>query len=235
MAIPPGEAHSITLPIVFILDCDNTLLDNDTLKADMDRRLGEQFGEETRARFWAVYEAVREETGTVDLPLTFERLRPSLPDEQTFEQLRAVIMDYPFETQLYPNTLATLRHLHAIGLPVIVSDGDSSYQPRKIDRSGLADAVDNQVIIYIHKEEHLAEIQTRWPASFYVLVDDKPRILAETKRLRPDRFVTVLVRQGHYASAGSEGPYTPTPDIILDSIGELRQLDVTTLERHLAR
>jgi len=95
--------------------------------------------------------------------------------------------------------------------------------------------VDNQVIIYIHKEEHLDEIQTRWPAAFYVIVDDKPRILAETKRLRPDRFVTVLVRQGHYASAASDNSYSPAPDIILESIGELRQLDVTTLERHLAR
>ena len=234
MASSQGAALSALPPVVFILDCDNTLLDNDALKADMDRQLGATFGEAARARFWAVYEEVRQETGTVDLPLTFERLRPSLPDEETFERLRAVIMDYPFKTKLYPDTLAVLQHLHTIGLPVIVSDGDSSYQPRKIDRSGLADAVDNQVVIYIHKEEHLDEIQTRWPAAFYVMVDDKPRILAETKRQRPDRFVTVLVQQGHYASATPDATYTPAPDITLDNIGEARRLDVTTLARHLA-
>src|SRR5439155_14220188 len=142
-------------------------------------------------RFWQEYEEVRRLTGVVDLPLTFERFASSVPRAGVIDQVRALVMDYPFERRLYPDTLDTLRYLRAIGLPTIVSDGDTAYQPRKIERSGLAEAVNWQVVIYAHKEDHLSEIMERWPGRYYVMVDDKARILAALKRLQPDRLVTV--------------------------------------------
>jgi FMN phosphatase YigB (HAD superfamily) len=219
-------------PIVFLLDCDNTLLDNDTLKADMAAQLHALLGQELSERFWQKYEEVRRLTGIVDLPLTFERIAPLLSNANTIQHVEALVMDYPFERRLYPETLETLRYLRAIGLPVIVSDGDTVYQPRKIERSRLAEAVNGQVVIYAHKEDHLQEITERWPGRYYVVVDDKARILAAVKRLHPDRFVTVQVLQGHYASASAQ--FAPPPDITIAHIGELRALGPSDFERYLA-
>jgi FMN phosphatase YigB (HAD superfamily) len=216
-------------PIVFILDCDNTLLDNDRVKTDMDTRLKEIIGDTLTARFWQVYEEVRKSRGTVDLPDTFVEFRAELPDDETLERVRSAIMDFPFASRLFPATPATLRYLSAVGQPVIVSDGDSVYQPRKIELSGLAGAVDGQWVVYTHKENHLDEVMRRWPADFYVMVDDKARILAETKRRRPDRFVTVHILKGHY----SREVYTPAPDITLNDIGGLQSLDLEALRAYL--
>jgi FMN phosphatase YigB (HAD superfamily) len=141
-------------------------------------------------------------------------------------------MDYPFDRRLYPETLATLRYLKTIGLPTIVSDGDSVYQARKIERSGLAEAVDWQVVIYAHKEDHLQEVIDRWPAQYYVMVDDKARILAAVKRFMPDRFVTVQVTQGHYAKAYVR--FAPSPDITIAHIGDLAALGPADFARYLA-
>lgn len=219
-----------TAPVVFILDCDNTLLDNDRVKSDMDMRLRELLGEQLADRFWQVYENVRDQAGTVDLPMTFEAFRADLPDDATLEQVRAAIMDYPFATRLFPATLATIRSMSALGEPIIVSDGDSVYQPHKIERSGLAAAVDGQWVVYIHKEDHLDEIMTRWPAEFYVMVDDKARILAETKRRLPNRFVTAHILHGHYSGES----YSPAPDLTLSDIGDMQAFDVAALRHYLA-
>ena len=227
-ALPPTTPPQPN-PVVFILDCDNTLLDNDRVKADMDERLRALLGEPLTLRFWQVYEDVRLREGVVDLPRTFDAFRADLPDIATLDAVRAAIMEFPFAQRLFPATLATLAHLRQIGLPVIVSDGDTVYQPLKIERSGLAEAVRGEWIIYVHKEEHLDEIMARWPAEFYVMVDDKARILAETKRLLPQRFVTVHILQGHYA----DQRYTPSPDITLRAIGDLQALDLPTLRSHL--
>jgi FMN phosphatase YigB (HAD superfamily) len=219
--------------VVFLLDVDNTLLDNDRLKDDLARNLRELLGDTPAAQFWDEYEVVRQATGVVDLPLTFERFERHVPDADRMAAVRAIIMDYPFATCLYPETLATLAHLWTLGRPVIVSDGDTTYQPHKIEQSGLAQAVEWQVVIYAHKEEHLDEILARWPASYYVIVDDKPRILAETKRRMPDRFVTVQVMQGHYALSGER--FTPAPDLTCAAIGELQRLTLADLATHLER
>jgi hypothetical protein len=217
--------------VVFLLDCDNTLLDNDAVKDDMDARLHTILGPELTHRFWMTYEQVRKDADTVDLPLTFERFEQYCPDPGTMAQIRAAVMGYPFATRLYPETLETLRYLHEIGTPVIVSDGDTVYQPLKIERSGLQAAVNGQVVIYIHKEDHVAEIMARWPAPFYVVVDDKGRILVTLKHMHPDRFVTVHVLQGHYAHA--DEPLVPAPDITVPSIGELRRYTVEDFRRYL--
>jgi hypothetical protein len=219
-------------PIVFLLDCDNTLLDNDTLKADMAAQLRALLGQDMSERFWQEYEEVRRLTGIVDLPLTFERFAPMAPKAGLVQQVEALVMEYPFERRLFPDTLETVRYLRTIGLPVIVSDGDTAYQPRKIERSGLAEAVNWQVVIYAHKEDHLSEIMARWPGRYYVIVDDKARILAEFKRRLPDRFVTVHVLQGHYASASAQ--FAPPPDITIAHIGELQALRPADFARYLA-
>lgn len=217
--------------IVFILDCDNTLLDNDGVKADMDAELKRLLGVERAIDFWAVYEDVREQEGIVDLPKTFEKFGAQLNDGALLDQVRSAIMDFPFAKRLFPETLATLTYLHTVGTPVIVSDGDTVYQPRKIEQSGLADAVQGQWVVYAHKENDLDEVMHRWPADLYVMVDDKARILADCKRLEPGRFVTVHILQGHYANE----TYTPSPDMTYHNIGELRTLDLTNLRQYLAQ
>ena len=216
-------------PAVFILDCDNTLLDNDAVKSDMDAQLKALLGDALTTRFWEVYEQVRDREGVVDLPRTFEAFAPEVGDPSTLDAVRVAIMDYSFAQRLFPDALATIAHLRTMGLPVIVSDGDMVYQPRKLERSGLSAAVQGEWVIFTHKEEHLDQVMALWPADFYVMVDDKPRILAETKRLLPTRFVTVQILQGHYAV----GEYTPAPDITLRHIGDLRTLDLPTLRSHL--
>ena len=217
--------------VAFLLDCDNTLLDNDAVKDGMDARLHAVLGPELTRRFWMVYEQVRKDADGVNLPMTFERFQSYCPDAETMVKVRAAIMEYPFASGLFPETMETLRYLHQIGTPVIVSDGDQVYQPLKIERSGLAAAVNGQVVIYTHKEDHVQEIMARWPAPFYVAVDDKGRILSTLKRMLPDRFVTVHVLKGHYAHAGE--PLSPPPDITIGSIGELRRYTVDDFRRYL--
>ncbi|HEX6541753.1 MAG TPA: hypothetical protein VF040_08370 [Ktedonobacterales bacterium] len=217
--------------VVFLLDCDNTLLDNDTVKIDMDAQLRQLLGKTMAETFWTEYEAVRQLTGTVDLPLTFERFEERHPEPESGVRLRSIIMDYPFASRVFPETMATIAHLKTLGLPTIVSDGDSVYQPHKIEHSGLAEAVNWQVVIYVHKEDHIDDIMARWPASFYVAVDDKGRILTALKRRMPHRFVTVQVMEGHYAAKGA--PETPPPDIAIASIGELMSFTVEDFRAHL--
>ena len=226
-----GETAAPQWEVVFLLDCDNTLLDNDAVKADMDAQLRALLGPEMANTFWTQYEEVRILVGSVDLPLTFERFDERHPDPAVAAQLRAIIMDYPFASRVYPETMATIAHLKTLGLPAILSDGDSLYQPRKIEQSGLAEAVNYQAVIYTHKEEHIEEVMARWPARLYVVVDDKGRILSALKRGWPDRFVTVQVTQGHYAQ--SEAPETPPPDIAIGGIGALQYLTLADFRAHL--
>lgn len=226
-------AHAAPVgPAAFIFDVDNTLLDNDALKEDLDTRLRAMLGEELNQRFWQVYEQVRAETGTVDFPLTFERFCPYLQSDEELARVRSLIMDYPFAERLYPGALSLLQYVRSIAFASIVSDGDSVYQPLKIERSGLAAAVEGHVLIYVHKEEHLDEIMRLWPAPFYVMVDDKARILSATKKLWPDRFVTIHVRQGHYGIDPER--FDPAPDITVDGIADVRRFSLADLRRHLA-
>lgn len=226
-----SATKSSVVTAVFIMDCDNTLLDNDALKADLSSRLRALLGPERNARLWTIYEHVRAETGVVDYPRTIERFAPEEHDDKLLEAVKAVVMDYPFAERLYPETLPTLAHVRTIAFPTIVSDGDQVYQPLKIQRSGLAAAVDEHVLVYAHKQQHLDEIMALWPALFYVMVDDKASILADTKAQYPDRFVTVWVRQGHYGLEPNVP--TPAPDVTLARIGDVRGLRLDTLRAHL--
>lgn len=209
--------------LVFLLDVDNTLIDNDKVKSDLDAHLKVELGPALTARFWELYEQAREETGVVDIPLALDRLRQQTPlsemDEQTYEHVHSIFDNYPFFDALYPNTLETLQYLRTLGLTVIVSDGDMCFQAEKIFNSSLAEAVEGRVLIYVHKQEHLDEILQHYPADHYAMVDDKPQILADSKAILGNRLTTVFVQQGKYAL---KKPSNFTPDISVSQIGDLR-------------
>ena len=211
-------------PLVFLLDVDNTLLDNDAIKKDWDEQLQVELGPKLTTRFWEMYEQARKERGVVDIPLALSRLREQTPstelDEQLYQHARSLFFDYPFYKRLYPYTIETLEHLRTMGLTVIVSDGDLVFQTEKIIKSHLAEAVEGRVLLFTHKQEHLDEIMRAYAADHYVMVDDHPQILSDSKRIMRDRLTTVFVKQGHYAADGL--PEGFVPDLTLPHIGDLR-------------
>lgn len=207
--------------IVFLLDVDNTLLNNDQLKADLAQRILHLLGPERAERFWQIYEQVRAQNHFVDYPATVERVAQEYGDSRLGQRLNELLSTIPFRSYVYPEVMATIDYLKVLGTPVILSDGDPVFQPRKIRESGLYAAVDGNVIISVHKEQELDEVFAHYPADRYVIVDDKPRILSVLERDCPSEFTTVLVLQGHYAQIGA---YTPRPDFVIAHIGDLRQL-----------
>jgi FMN phosphatase YigB (HAD superfamily) len=209
--------------LVFLLDVDNTLLDNDFVKDDLARHMRGFLGPDEERRFWELYEAVRQERDVVDFPLTLERFHEGFKDEPRFNKLAHLLNDYRFDRHLYPHALDTIRHLRSLGQTVIVSDGDTVFQPRKIREAGITEAVDGQVFVYTHKEQSIAEVLDRVPGDRYVMVDDKRRILASLKSAYPDTFGTVHVLQGHYAHADED--LEPAPDIEVPAIGDLRRFE----------
>ena len=210
--------------IVFLIDVDNTLIDNDRIKDDIDKALKVELGETLTARYWDLYEKARHEEGFVDIPLALKWLREQTPlsemDEQTYLHVHSIIDNYPFYEALFPHTLETLRYLETMGLTVIVSDGDLYYQVKKIVRSGLAEAVGGRVLIYTHKQEHLQEILQRYPADHYAMIDDRPDILTDSRAIMGKILTTVFVEQGKYAAG--EKPPNFAPDIHVLHIGDLR-------------
>lgn len=210
--------------LVFLFDVDNTLIDNDRFSADLAAQLEERFGEEGRARYQAIDKALRADVGYADYLGALQRLRGQASSHD-FMEMSFFLLDYPFDERRFPGVLETIDHLRQIGTPVIMSDGDTVFQPRKVRRAGLWDAFRGEVLIYVHKEEMLDDMQSKYPADHYVMVDDKPRILVSMKKLLGDRVTTVFVRQGHYAAgAGKELEETP-PDITVDAVAELAGID----------
>jgi len=210
--------------LAFLLDVDNTLLDNDAVKADLSRRLEQLMGSEHATQFWTVYEDVRRASDFVDFPRTLSQFRARHPDAVGFPQVADLVLGYPYAEARYPRALETIKHLRTLGQVVIVSDGDPVYQAAKIARAGLAAAVD-EVVLYAHKENHFDELRARFPAERHIVIDDKPRILATAKHLLGDTARTVFVRQGAYAAA-DEQRY-PAADISVDRIAELLDLGAT--------
>jgi FMN phosphatase YigB (HAD superfamily) len=209
--------------VVFLLDVDNTLLDNDSVAADLRRHLTDTFGEERQERYWAFFEELRAELGYADYLGALQRFRLAYPHETGLIQASTWLIDYPFAERLYPGALDVIAHLRELGQPVILTDGDVVFQPRKIARSGIHAAVEGQVLLYIHKEEELDEVERRYPADHYVLVDDKLRILAAVKQAWGDRVTTVFPRQGHYALDPEVLASYPPADISVDRIGDLQR------------
>ncbi|MFC5743289.1 HAD family hydrolase [Dyella tabacisoli] len=206
--------------VVFLLDVDNTLLDNDRFADDVSARLEQAFGRAQRERYWAIYNELRDASGYADYLAALQRFRDGLDNDPALLQMSAFLLEYPFAERLYPQALDVITHLHTLGQPVILSDGDVVFQPRKIQRAGLWDAFHGEVLIYLHKERMLAAMQRRYPATHYVMVDDKPNLLAKMKQSLGEKLTTVFVHQGHYAAAAT-AEISPAPDIDIACIGEL--------------
>ena len=216
-------------PVVFLIDVDNTLLDNDRVIVDLNRHLTEAFGAKRQERYWAIFEELRAELGYADYLGALQRYRAENPRDPNFLEVSSYLVDYPFANRLFPGSLDALEHLRAFGPTVILSDGDVVFQPRKVRRSGLHEAVEGRVLIYIHKEEELDDVEKRYPARHYVLVDDKLRILTAVKKAWGSRLTTVFPRQGHYALDPKVVASNPPADITIERIGELAMHDLTTL------
>ncbi len=203
---------------MFLLDVDNTLLDNDRVKEDIRSAVASLVADDRATGFWSLYEEVRGEQGVVDFPETLRRFRRAFPDEPRAEDVDRTVLSVPFERYLYPRAMEVVARLWTIGEVAILSDGDRVYQPSKIARAGLLLAMRGNVLIYEHKEDHLAEVQRRFPARHYAHVDDRPTLLARTKLGLGSSATTVHVRQGHYTS---EAPSGPPPDVAVERIADL--------------
>ena len=216
-------------PLVFLIDVDNTLLDNDRVEADLKEHLEREFGTECSRRYWEIFEALRAELGYADYLGALQRYRLSHMNDPSLLLMSAFLVDYPFEQRLYPQVFEVIRHLDTFGQAVILSDGDVVFQPRKVQRSGLWRAVQGRVLIYIHKEKMIDAISERFPATHYVLVDDKLRILQAMKRILGERLTTVFPRQGKYAFDPNNIRDYAAADITVESIGDLLGQDFSAL------
>ena len=212
---------------VFLLDVDNTLLDNDRFAQDLGERLESAFGAAERARYWEIFGRRREALGLADYLGALQDFRTGLDDNPQLLGMSDFLLEYPFASRLFPQALAAVAHLRTLGLPVVLSDGDIVFQPRKIHRSGVWAAVEGRVLIYLHKEKMLEHMQQRYPAKQYVMVDDKANLLAAMKSALGARLTTVFVRQGHYALAAESKSAEPAPDLVIGRIGDLLNHDLT--------
>ncbi|MBV6273619.1 HAD family hydrolase [Alcaligenaceae bacterium CGII-47] len=217
---------------VFLFDVDNTLLNNDQVTADLKQHLIKQFGTESARRYWEIFEDLRAELGYTDYLGALQRYREDLMTDPKLLLMSSFLLEYPFADRLYPGALAVLARLAQCGCTVILSDGDAVFQPHKVQRSGLWDAVGGRVLIYIHKEKMLDAVMTRYPAQHYVMVDDKLRILAAMKALLGDRLTTVFPQQGHYAcDAENIRLYPWAADITVQHIGDLLDIDLSVFSQ----
>jgi hypothetical protein len=211
--------------LVFLFDVDNTLLDNDAVQDDLKAHLAENYGAAARDRYWQILEELRSALGYVDYLGALERYRVEALHRPEILRMSGWLVDYPFAERLYPGALAALAHARRWGPTVILSDGDAVFQPRKVERAGLWRAVEDRVLIYIHKESELADVERFYPARHYVLIDDKLRILAAVKSIWHARVTTVFVRQGHYAGDAEALARYPSADVTLERIGDFATLD----------
>src|SRR5712672_2946652 len=216
---------------VFLVDVDNTLLDNDHIQADLKRHLEREFGVACRDRYWAILEELFTDLGYRDYLGALQRYRVEHPQDIHLLSMSSFLVDYPFANRLYPGSLDVLERFRSWGRTVILSDGDVVFQPRKVERSGIFEAVEGHVLIYIHKEAELEDVEQRYPARRYVLVDDKPRILAAVKEVWRDRVTTVLPRQGQYANDAAVVASLPAADLTVERVGDLLSFDFAALVR----
>ena len=210
--------------VVFLVDVDNTLFDNDRFIADLTARLDRDFGMSERQRYWSIFGELRDSLGYADYLGALQQFRSDNRDEVKLLQMSNYFLEYPFVEHLYQDAVKVVGQLGSVGLTVVLSDGDIVFQPRKILRSGLWDAFSGRVLIYIHKEEMLEDVQKRYPAKHYVMVDDKPFLLAKMKQKMASLLTTVFVRQGHYANESVGKLIEPFPDILIDHISDLSDL-----------
>ena len=207
--------------IVFLFDVDNTLLDNDRVTADLKRHLEQQVGPERQQRYWDIFEQLRTELGYADYLGALQRYRIEYPHDPSLLTVSHFFINYPFATRLYPDSLDAVEYVKQWGTAVVLSDGDVVFQPLKVEHSGIYEAVNGKVLIYIHKEKELEDVERRCPADHYVLIDDKIRILSDVKKIWGAKVTTVFPRQGHYALDPKIVNAYPPADITINRIGEL--------------
>jgi hypothetical protein len=218
-----------TPDIVFLFDIDNTLVDNDRVQADLKQHLATTYGPDARDRYWEILEQQRTELGYVDYLGALERYRIEAMHRPEILRMSNWMIDYPFADRLYPGAMDAVRHVRQWGLPVVLSDGDAVFQPRKVERSGIWQEFEGRVLIYIHKEEELDDVERLFPARHYVLIDDKLRILATVKKIWGDRVTTIFPKQGHYALDPAVLTQYPPADVELAAIGDLVKYDLKRL------
>ena len=211
--------------MVVLFDVDNTLLDNDRVTTDLRQHLEKEVGPRRGQQYWTIFEQLRRDLGYVDYLGALQRYRVEFPRDPHLLTVSRFLVNYPFAERLFPQALEVVRHVRLWGRAVILSDGDVVFQPRKIDCSGLFEAVEGNVLIYIHKEEELDDVEQRYPADHYVLVDDKLRILTAVKARWGRRVTTVFARQGHYATEPDALRTFPAADLSIERIGDLLDLD----------
>jgi len=210
---------------VVLFDVDNTLLDNDQIAVDLTQHLDEEIGSRGERQYWAIFEELRTQLGYVDYLGALQRYRQEYPRDPHLLTLSRFLLNYPFAERLFPQAREVVRHVSQWGQAVILSDGDVVFQPRKIDRSGLFEVVEGHVLIYIHKEKELDDVEQRYPADHYVMVDDKLRILTAVKDYWGPRVTTVFPRQGHYAKDPEVLRTFPAADLTIDRISDLLSID----------
>jgi hypothetical protein len=218
-----------TPDIVFLFDIDNTLVDNDHVQADLKNHLATTYGPEARDRYWEILEQLRTELGYVDYLGALERYRLEALHRPEILRMSNWMIDYPFADRVYPGAMNAVRHVRQWGLPVVLSDGDAVFQPRKVERSGIWKEFEGRVLIYIHKEEELDDVERLYPARHYVLIDDKLRILTVAKKVWGDRVTTIFPKQGHYALDPAVLTQFPPADVELAAIGDLVKFDLKQL------
>ena len=215
--------------VAFLFDVDNTLLDNEKVAADLQRHLASEIGAEGAQEYWQIFEKLRTELGYADYLGALQRYRAKHPRAPQLLSVSDFVINYPFAERLFPEAITVIEYVQQWGPAVILSDGDVVFQPLKVTRSGLSDAVFGRVLIYVHKEQELDDVEQRYPAEHYVLVDDKLRILTAVKKLWGSRVTTVFVRQGHYASDPKILVSYPPADVSIGRIGELLQYSLPEL------
>jgi FMN phosphatase YigB (HAD superfamily) len=216
--------------MVFLIDVDNTLIDNDGIQQDLKDHLERDYGLASRVRYWEILEDLFDELGYRDYLGALQRYRVEHPRQVELLAMSSFLIDYPFAKRLFPGSLELVKRMRASGPTVILSDGDVVFQPRKVERAGLWNAVDGHVLIYIHKEEALDDVERRYPADHYVLVDDKLRILTAVKQFWGDRVTTVFARQGTYAHDAKAIDALPPADVTIERIGDLLDRDLGMLQ-----
>ena len=212
-------------PVVFLFDIDNTLLNNDQVTADLEKHLKEKVGASGAKCYWNIFGKLRKELGYADYLGALQRYRIRYPHDLRLLTVSRFLINYPFANRLYPNGLDVIAHVRRWGPAALLSDGDVVFQPRKADCSGLREAVEGRVMIYVHKERELADVARRHPAAHYVMVDDKLRILTAMKNIWNQRLTTVFVRQGHYALDAALTASLPSADTTIERIGDLLDYD----------
>lgn len=217
-------------PLVTLFDVDNTLLDNDRVVADLMRHMDQELGRERRQQYFEIFEALRRELGYADYLGALQRYRSQYPRDTRVLAVSGFLINYPFANRLFPESLDVVERARQWGPAIVLSDGDVVFQPRKIARSGLLEAVEHHILVYVHKEQELDDVEHRYPAERYVMVDDKLWLLHAIKRHWGARVTTVWPRQGHYIT-DARVPTLPPPDVTLERIGELLAWDSERLQQ----